>query len=83
MFSNSLAADSLYVGKSNPLTRESECIYMSEKVKQSLQFFFIKDILNQVSLFCWGFTWFSTLFQLYYSNISFIHEPWVNKPVLR
>ena len=42
-----------------------------------------KELLyRDIDLFCWGFTSFSTLVQLYHGDSSLIHEPSVNRPVL-
>ena len=47
---------------------------------QELTSIHIKDMNNQfVCLFYWGFTPFSTLFQLYHGDNKLMRDPWVNK----
>ena len=41
------------------------------------------DIYLNIIFFNWSFMPLSTLFQLYHVDSSLIHDPWVNKPVLR
>ena len=72
-------ADMLYVVKLKGF--QTLQVLLSENILWKLCS--INRIWNMIFiLFYWGFTPFSTFFQLYHGNSSLIHDPWVNKPVL-